>query len=166
MAETTKSEHMDNQAIKPANRSRDAMRAMTAVKDAFSAAECYHSTSARVDESLRRLRARFNLPQYFWAKVDGYRECKTDTWYRHLLVHCYVINGEVVACNWDAMTEEQREYCRKGLNTVGGQWWKDDQGKPIVGRPFYVFLDKRLQKDPVTGHYPLSEDVTDQYCAK
>jgi len=144
-------------------RSRSQSAFQSAVKDRLSAAESYRSTSVAVSDSIRELKERFNVPGYCWQWADGYQAARLDAWYRYNLCFCYVIGGEIVEKGWDAMTEEQREYCRAGKNTVGGHWWKDREGKPAIGFPFFVSEDKRLPRDPVTGHYPLSDVVTERF---
>lgn len=144
-------------------RSCDISAFRVSVKDTLSAAECYHSTSAEIDASLQKLKTRYNLPGYAWQWMEGYRDARIDSYYRYRLCFCYVIAGELVEKSWDAMTEEQREFCRSGKNTVAGHWWKDDSGKPISGRPFFVSEDTQAPKDPVTGHYPPSINRTDAF---
>jgi len=144
-------------------RSRDISAFKTSIKDCLSAAECYRSTSVNIDASIYKLRERYNVPDYAWQWAEGYRQCRLDAWYRYNLCFCYVIAGEIVEKGWNEMTEEQREVCRKGENTVGGHWWKGEDGKPAIGYPFFVSEDKRLPRDPVTGHYPLSDIVTEKF---
>lgn len=148
---------------KAIRRSRSILAFQTAVKDVLSAAESYRSTSAAMEEAFHALKSRYNVPDYSWHWARGYRDCRIDAWYRYNLCFCYVIDGQIVEKGWDAMTEEQREFCRQGKNVIGGHWWKDQAGNPILNRPFFVTKDTRQPKDPVTGHYPLSEVVTDQF---
>ncbi len=151
---------------KKVRRCRCTLKFETAVKDCLSSAECFKSTSAQLGQAFYGLKDRYNVPANKWAWASGYRDARVDAWYRYNLVFAYVINGALVPCGWDKMTEEQREYCRAGLNTVGGQWWKGKDGLPVAGFPFYVSRDNRLPKDPITGHYPAHEEITGEFTIK
>lgn len=124
--------------IERALRLRDSV--ISGLRDAYSAASIYGSTSKVMEESRHKVLDRLPARTPSWVRqyADGYWRCMIDNAYRYDLVFGGMVDGQFYSTHSDRDDYyekhgiEPREYSDDGKVTLRGHYWKRNL------RPFFA----------------------------
>lgn len=80
------------------------------------------------------MRDKFNLPNYEWQFLQGWKECQITHWYRYNFVFAYELDGQLYEQKWDLMPEAHRELFRTSKIEAHHHWRSDDG---TIGRRWF-----------------------------